>query len=252
MKKTIILICIAIASIGCKQSSKGSEEPQVVKEISKDEISNNELEWITLFDGTSFNGWHGYLSDSIPEEWSIEDGAMFFNPKEGRTAGGKNIVSNKNYTNFKLSLEWKISKNGNSGIFWGVKEDVKYREAYETGPEIQILDNLNYPVAKVGGEKHQSGALYDMIAPSEDVTKPVGEWNKCVISINHKTNEGSVWLNNVKIVEFPVNGKGWDTMVANSKFKDWEGFGKFTTGKIGLQDHGNKVWFRAIKIQELN
>jgi len=162
------------------------------------------------------------------------------------------MVTDKDFTNFKLSLEWKISKDGNSGVFWGVKEDAKYREAYETGPEIQVLDNSGQSDANIGIGKYGAGALYDMVAPSKDETKPAGEWNKYVIYVNHKTNEGTVWLNDKKIVEFPVNGESWDEMVAKSKFKDWDGFGKFATGKIGLQDHGNKVWYRNIKIQELD
>jgi hypothetical protein len=248
MKKILLLVLVIVITFACKQVPKESR----VKEIQDEVEVKKESEWISLFDGKTFKGWHLYMTNDLPnDEWSIEDDAMFFNPKKGRTAGGKNIVSDKNYTNFKLSLEWKISKGGNSGIFWGVKEDTKYKEAYETGPEIQVLDNLNHPDAKASGKLHQAGALYDMVEPSQDVTKPVGEWNTCIISINHNINEGKVWLNNVKIVEFQVDGEGWDSMVANSKFKDWGGFGKFTTGKIGLQDHGNKVWYRNIKIKEL-
>jgi hypothetical protein len=250
MKKIIFTTLIIGLLIGCKQPSKKN----AVKKIQDKEVeSTNGPEWVSLFDGKTFKGWHLYMTKDLPHgEWSIEDGAMLFNPKKDRTEGGKNIVTDNDYTNFKLSLEWKISKGGNSGIFWGVKEDPKYKEAYETGPEIQVLDNQNHPDANISGKLHQAGALYDMVAPSQDVAKPYGEWNKCVIYINHKTNEGKVWLNDVKIVEFPVDGEGWGTMVANSKFKDWEGFGKTPTGKIGLQDHGNKVWYRNIKIQELD
>ncbi len=242
----ILLIFLGIlAFTSCKKEKK------TIKKVEENTTAQTQEsdEWETLFDGETFNGWHIYLAGSVSSEWSIEDGAMLFNPKEDRTLGGQNLVSDKDYTNFKLSLEWKISKGGNSGIFWGVKEDSNYKEAYETGPEIQVLDNINYP----GDLKknQEAGALYDMVSPSKDVAKPAGEWNTCIISINHKTNEGKVWLNDVLIVEFPVNGKNWNEMVAHSKFKDWEGFGKFTTGKIGLQDHGNKVWYRAIKIKEL-
>ena len=140
-----------------------------------------------------------------------------------------------------LSLEWKIAEGGNSGIFWGVYEDPKFSEAYQTGPEIQVLDDERHPDAKQGNGTHVSGSLYDMIGPSEKVVNPAGEWNLCEISINHNTNQGSVNLNGVNIVNFPVHGEGWDALVANSKFKDWEGFGAYPTGHIGLQDHGDKV-----------
>ncbi len=245
MKRLILIVVTLLTLIACKKEKTNTEK---VEETMSDVVQESN-EWETLFDGKTFKGWHVYLTDSISSEWSIENDALFFNPKKDRTLGGQNLVSDKAYKNFKLSLEWKISKGGNSGIFWGVKEDLKYKEAYETGPEIQVLDNINYH----GDLKknQEAGALYDMVAPSKDVAKSAGEWNVCVISINHKTNEGKAWLNDVLIVEFPVNGEGWNAMVANSKFKDWEGFGKFTTGKIGLQDHGNKVWYRNIKIKEL-
>ena len=124
------------------------------------------------------------------------------------------------------------------------------KQPYETGPEIQVLDNDKHPDAK-NGTSHQAGALYDMVSPNKDVTKPIGEWNTCVIMVNHKTNKGSVMLNGEIMVEFPVNDPEWGVMVAKSKFADWEHFGKYTTGKIGVQDHGDGVAFRNIKIREL-
>ncbi len=245
----MLIIFLVSTFYACKQvpnETKESKEKDVFTE-------ENESEWVSLFDGKTFDGWHIYnTKNEVSDEWSIDNSAMFFNPRQGRTEGGKNMVTDKDFTNFKLSLEWKISKDGNSGVFWGVKEDAKYREAYETGPEIQVLDNSGQSDANIGIGKYGAGALYDMVAPSKDETKPAGEWNKYVIYVNHKTNEGTVWLNDKKIVEFPVNGESWDEMVAKSKFKDWDGFGKFATGKIGLQDHGNKVWYRNIKIQELD
>ena len=149
-------------------------------------------------------------------------------------------------------MGWKISEGGNSGIFWGVFEDPKFSEAYLTGPEIQVLDNERHPDANVNGKLHQAGALYDMIEPGQDVVNPAGEWNLCIITIDHNKNIGTVEMNGTKIVEFAAHGKEWDNMVAKSKFADWEGFGKYQTGKIGLQDHGDVVSYRNIKIKELN
>ena len=174
---------------------------------------------------------------------------VLYPSKEGE-GKSHNLVTDKEYTSFVLSLEWKVKEASNSGIFWGILEDAKYGEPYETGPEIQVLDNIGHPDAK-NGTTHQAGALYDMIAPSKEVVNPVGEWNLCVITINQKTNSGSVKLNGKNIVEFPVNGADWDALVANSKFADWKGFGKYQTGKIGLQDHGDQVAFRNIRIKEL-
>ncbi|MEL6484509.1 MAG: DUF1080 domain-containing protein, partial [Bacteroidota bacterium] len=127
-----------------------------------------------------------------------------------------------------------------------------YPEPYYTGPEIQVLDNVSHPDAK-NGTSHQAGALYDMVSPSKDVVKPVGEWNHYVITIDHESNKGSVVLNDTEIVTFPVNGEGWDAMVADSKFADWEAFGKSRTGKIALQDHGEtiEIAYKNIKIKAL-
>lgn len=232
MKKAIIILLIGL--VACKNVDKKNTEEEPNTKV--------------LFDGTSFDNWRGYLAEDIYPEWSIEDGAMLFTPSEN---GGRNIITKKTYTNFVLSLEWKISEGGNSGVFWGVSEDEKFKNPYQTGPEIQVLDNERHPDAKANPKYHQAGALYDMVQPSQDVCKPAGEWNHCVIKIDHKSNSGSVMLNGTLIVEFDVHGENWDTMVSNSKFKDWKSFGKFQTGHIGLQDHGNKVWYRNIKIEEL-
>ena len=250
MKKNIVLIIGCIALLACKKEhDKKAEDHTAKEEISADHKENDNDGWIVLFDGSSMENWRGYLSETAPEEWTIEDGTLAFTPGE---EGGKNIISKEQYTNFVLSLEWKISEGGNSGIFWGVHEDSKFGEVYQTGPEIQVLDNERHPDAKVNGKLHQAGALYDMIEPSEDVVNPAGEWNLCVISINQDKNLGSVTLNGTQIVSFPLHGEEWDAMVANSKFKDWEGFGKYRTGHIAMQDHGDKVWYRNIKLKNLD
>lgn len=243
MRKILFFTVLVITITSCKQVKKESNEA----EINQSEV-NKESEWISLFDGTSFDNWRGYLTNSMYPEWSIEDGAMVFTPSEN---GGKNIITKDTFTNFELSLEWKISEGGNSGIFWGVFEDPKYSEAYQTGPEIQVLDNERHPDALANPKFHQAGALYDMVQPMHDVCKPANEWNLCVLKVNHETNHGSVTLNGTEIVTFPVHGEEWDNMVENSKFKGWEGFGKHQTGHIGLQDHGDKVSFKNIKIREL-
>lgn len=254
MKHILLLVLITTVGLGCKEKKEKSEE------LDSDPMAKSEkpgipkeadAEWTVLFDGTSFDGWKGYLKDEVPEAWKLEDGAMVLYPPRNKPDGEQyNLVTRNEYTNFVLSLEWKISEGGNSGIFWGIKEDPKYGQPYETGPEIQILDNEKHPDAKVG-TTHQAGALYDMVAPSKDVTKPVGEWNSTVITIDHTIRRGSIVLNGEEIVSFPLADELWNAMVSKSKFADWGAFGKFTTGKIGLQDHGDGVAFRNIKIKEL-
>ncbi|MCB0456975.1 MAG: DUF1080 domain-containing protein [Flavobacteriaceae bacterium] len=248
MKKSILLTAIVLLSVSCKEKAK--EEVEETEAMTETTTEENQDEWITLFDGTSMENWRGYLMEEMPAEWSIEDGAMAFTPGE---QGGKNIISKDTFTNFVLSIDWKISEGGNSGIFWGVFEDPKFPEAYQTGPEIQVLDDAKHPDSFVGEGTHKAGALYDMIAPGNlEAVHPANEWNTCIIEVNHTTNQGKVTLNGTEIVTFPVNGEAWGAMVANSKFKDWEGFGKYPTGHIALQDHGDKVWYKNIKIKKLD
>ena len=238
----ILLITMVSLCVACKQTSK--------KNTSTVESNIKEREWVDLFDGVSFSGWHQFNSSEMSAAWIIEDGAMILPDGTGE-GKGNNIVTDKEFTNFELSLEWKIVEGGNSGIFWGVKEGEGYETPYQTGPEIQVLDNERHPVSFNNPNFHQAGALYDMVQPSQDACKPAGEWNHVFISINYNTNNASVKLNDVEIVNFPLSGPEWDALVVNSKFKDWKDFAKFKTGKIGLQDHGDGVSYRNIKIREL-
>ncbi|MEO9511037.1 MAG: DUF1080 domain-containing protein [Flavobacteriaceae bacterium] len=254
MKNLLWILLLALA-IGCKGKEEKHKEvdsdpfSKMDKEVPHSSVVENE--WTVLFNGSSFDGWHFYRGEDVTDPWKLEDDTMVFHPLAERPEGTSyNIVTDKAYTNFVLSLEWKISEGGNSGIFWGVLEDEKFGQPYQTGPEIQILDDENHPDAK-NGTTHQAGALYDMVPPSEKAVKPVGEWNRIEIMINHESNMGHVILNGKKIVVFPVHGESWKSMVASSKFMDWEGFGIYKTGKIGLQDHGDMVAYRNIKIKEL-
>ena len=250
MKKNILLLSIILMGIACQGTpAKAQKETKTSKTVD----APQQEEWVALFDGETMNGWHQYNGEGVGEEWTVENGVMTFEPKENRQwgDGGKNIVTDKEYTNFVLSIEWKVSEAGNSGIFWGVKEDNAYGEPYVTGPEIQILDNERHPDALANPKFHQAGALYDLVQPTADVCRPAGEWNHVLLTVDHTANKGAVVLNDTEIVTFPLHGEAWDKLVANSKFKDWEGFGAFKTGRIGLQDHDDRVSFRNIKIKEL-
>ncbi len=246
MKKWIIGAAFLVV-LGCKQEKKEDPVKDAVEEVSKEIAAPS---WEVLFDGSSFDNWHYYNGSEVTEPWKIEDGAMVFYPPEERNGESYNLVTNKAYTNFLLQLEWKVTKGANSGIFYGVKELDKFGQPYQTGPEIQVLDDENHPDAK-NGTTHQAGALYDMVSPSEKTVKPIGEWNSVELLVNHDTNQGYVIQNGVKIVEFPVHGDVWTKMISDSKFNGWEGFGAYKTGKIGLQDHGDQVAYRNIRIKEL-
>lgn len=247
MNKGILIAAILSVAffIGCQNHQKKEN-----KAAENTELKTVEKEWVSLFDGKTLTGWHNYGNTTISDEWQITNGELIYTPDPNKNHGLNNLVTDKEYTNFVLSLDWKISEGGNSGFFWGIFEDKKYAVPYLTAPEIQILDNEGHPDGK--NKTHTAGSLWDMIAPSEKVAKPVGEWNTCVLEINYKSNSGKVWLNGLQIVVFPVSGPEWENMIQNSKFKDWEGFGTYKTGRIGLQDHGSGVAFRNIKIKELD
>ncbi len=247
MKKIIWAVALLISISACKETKK--EEKTAETEAPK--VEEKTAEWASLFNGKDLSGWHSYGKDSVMEHWTIEDGTMKFTPPEGRVDNKPlDIVTDGEFTNFELSIDWKISEGGNSGIFWGVKENEKFGVPYATGMEIQILDNERHSDAK-NGLKRQAGALYDMRPAKPEAAKPAGEWNTCVIKINHEANKGEVSLNGIHISNFPLHGPEWETMIAGSKFNGWEGFGTFKTGKICLQDHNDIVWYKNIKIKEL-
>ena len=226
----------------CKNEVKNTEEPV--------SLENNNDDWTNLFDGESFDGWHTYLQDTISSQWQIEDGVMFYKPDPDKNQGMNNLITDKTYKNFELSLEWKISVDGNSGVFFGVLEDKKYVVPYMTAPEVQIRDYTNIP--DFTDKQQMSGAIFGIVGIEKDVANSAGEWNHFLIRIDHENNEGSVTLNKEEVARFPLHGEEWKTLVKNSKFKDWEGFGITQEGHIGLQDHAYGVWFRSIKIRELN
>lgn len=203
--------------------------------------------WVSLFNGKSTAGWHTYNKSGVGNAWKAEDGVLHLSAaakKEG--AQGGDIVTDEEFENFHLKLDWKISQNGNSGVIFYSKEDPKYSAMWNTGPEMQILDNNGHPDAKI--IKHHAGDLYDLISSTEAV-KPVGEWNTAeIVSDKGKLD---FYLNGQHTVSTTMWDEAWFNMIAGSKFKDMAEFGRLKKGRIGLQDHGDDVWFRNIMIKRL-
>lgn len=209
--------------------------------------------WKLLFDGKTTTGWRNFKKETIGKSWVIEDGALMLNSVKKddggwQAADGGDIITADEYENYELSLEWKIAECGNSGIIYNVVEDDKYDYVWQTGPEMQVLDNSCHPDAAI--VTHRAGDLYDMIASKFVTVKPAGEWNHARLIINNGKAEH--WLNGHKLVEFEMFTPTWETMIANSKFKEMPDFGKARKGHIALQDHGDKVWYRNIKIRVLD
>ncbi|HEY5746555.1 MAG TPA: DUF1080 domain-containing protein [Chryseolinea sp.] len=200
--------------------------------------------WKLLFDGKTTAGWHNYNKKGIGAGWKVADGALYLDAstKEGRG----DIVTDKTYQDYELILEWKIDSCGNSGLMFNVVEDPASSAPYHSGPEMQILDNDCHPDGKI--HKHRTGDLYDLIASSSEPVKH-GDWNQ--FRIVSKNAHMEFYVNGVKVVEFTMHTPEWDQLVAGSKFKAWPVFGKSVKGSLALQDHGNKVWFRNLKIREL-
>lgn len=201
--------------------------------------------WQSLFDGKTTTGWHSYGKTIADATWKVKDGVLVMDTS---VKHGTDLVSNASYENFDLKLEWKISKNGNSGILFYVQEDTtKYKNTYNSGPEMQVLDNDGHPDGKI--TKHRAGDLYDLIKSSSEPVKPVGEWNQVEIISNKGKLE--LKLNAVTVVSTTLWDEQWKQLVAGSKFKTMPNWGTFTNGKIALQNHGNTVWYRNIQIRKL-
>jgi len=236
--KTVLYISIVLLlGQSCDEVKKGYKAGY--------EDATKAMEETSSTDADKIPGWHIYNKTGVSAAWEIDDdGVISFDKSRGE---GGDLVTNEEYENFEMTLDWKISDCGNSGIFWNIVESKEYGAPYLTAPEMQVLDNKCHPDAKI--VTHRAGDLYDMIETSVVNVKPAGEWNS--IKIRSENASMTFWQNDEEIVSFKMHDANWDAMVAKSKFKDWDAFGKATKGKIGLQDHGDKVWFKNINITRL-
>ena len=283
MKKALLFAaCIAMvfSMVSCKNKKK-AEEPES-KVPAYEVVENPQVDlagfpvddegYIVIFDGTSLNGWRGYGKDHVPARWTIEDGCLKFTGTgagESQSGDGGDIIFTKKFKNFEMKFDWKISKGGNSGVFFLAQEvttkkddgTVQYEPIYISSPEYQILDNANHPDAKLGKDNNrQSASLYDMIPAVPQNQNPYGEWNTGSIMVYQGTVVHG--QNGENVVEYHLWTPQWTELLQASKFSEekWPlAFellnnlgGENHEGYIGFQDHGNDVWYRNIRIKILD
>lgn len=195
--------------------------------------------WRLLFDGKTTKGWRGYGTDSMPSGWQVVDGVL------ARVARAGDIIFNEKFKNFELSIDWKIAPKGNSGIFYRAIEGPE--AIYHSGPEMQVLDDSGHADGRT--PLTSAGAVYGLYPAVPGVVKPVGEWNTARILVNG--NHVEHWLNGQRIAEYELWSADWTKRVADSKFRQWPEYGKATEGYIGLQEHGNWIGYRNIKLRPM-
>jgi hypothetical protein len=257
MKNVLILLMIAFVLFSCKttKAQAGDKSLGVAvaapTELNALTATEKAEGWILLFDGKTTDQWRGYNKTDFPKGWNIEDNAMHcVGSGKGEAGQGGDIITKEKFKNFELTLEWKISEGGNSGIFY-LAQEIPGEPIWKSAPEMQVLDNLKHPDAKLGVDgNRQAGSLYDLIPAKPQNAKPVGEWNTVKIMVY----KGTVvhYQNGVQVLEYHLWTDDWKKMCANSKFKDYTHFvDTAPEGFIGLQDHGDDVWYRNIKIKKL-
>ena len=291
MKKTVLLICVFVTvgilvSCGGGSSSKKAEPwenitiqttekfiaatettPEyTILEKTQYALSKFAMDkegFYVIFDGKTFNGWRGYNRDDVPKRWVIEDGAIKFTGSGGGEAqetDGGDLVFGHKFKNFELSIDWKCSKGANSGIFY-LAQEIKGQPIYISSPESQVLDNENHPDARMGKDgNRKSTSLYDMIPAKPQNAKPFDEWNNTTIIVYRGTVLHQ--QNGENVLEYHLWTPKWTEMLQNSKFSQAEwplAFellsncgGTNREGYIGLQDHGDDVWFRNIRVKILD
>jgi Domain of Unknown Function (DUF1080) len=193
--------------------------------------------WRLLFDGRTTAGWRGFRQSGMPGGWQVVDGALT------RVGGGGDVITVDEFASFELALEWQIAPAGNSGIMFRVSESAE--ATFHTGPEMQVLDNARHPDG--ANPLTSAGACYGLYAPTADVARPAGSWNEVRLLVSGSHVEH--WLNGVKIVEYDLGSADWTSRLQASPFRDVPTYGREPRGHIALQDHGDRVAYRSIKLK---
>ncbi len=237
MKTLIAVAALIVLTTACHAQSQPPPPPPPSTNSLTD--AERAAGWRLLFDGKTMAGWRNYGKRTISDGWVVQDAALT------RTGAGGDIITNDEFGNFELTIDWKIEPGGNSGIFYRASEEQD--AIYWNAPEMQVLDDAKHPDGQ--NPLQSAGAAYDLYPAPRGHVHPGGEWNTARLIVNG--NHVEQWLNGFKMVEFELGSRDWDSKVAGSKFKPHPKFGKNAQGHIGLQDHGNLVSYRNIKIRVL-
>lgn len=206
------------------------------------DTASQDTGWIALFDGSDLSAWRGYQREDIPAGWRVRDGLLVFVPG----VEGGDILTRDQYGDFELELEWRVGPAGNSGIFYRATEERE--RIWHSAPEMQVLDDAGHADGRTPATS--AGAAYALYPPAADVVRPAGEWNR--VRIVARGPHVEHWLNGTKVVEYEAGSEDWNERVAASKFAEFPGFGQARRGHIGLQDHGDEVWYRNIRVRPLD
>jgi hypothetical protein len=253
MKTKIMALVFVILTFQACQRKPQTEAHSVTTMPNPNTLKEEEkaVGWELLFDGSTLNGWKRYNADTIGPMWIVNDNMIVCNGEgltEGTKKNGGSLTTIRRFGNFELSVDWKISPGGNSGILYHVVEEPQYKHEYETGPEYQVLDDVGWKDKMTPAQA--AGSNYDMYAaPAGKKLMPVGEWNTSRIIYNNGHVEH--WLNGIKTVEFEEGSDDYETRYKKSKWIKYPGWNKSKTGSISLQDHGANVYFRNIKVKVL-
>jgi len=236
---------MSLLLLSCSYVNRQTNCAKVASELIN-QLTDTEIEqgWILLFDGKTTKGWRNFKQATVNEGWIVENGNLVALGIGGDLGG--DIITESQYEDFELYLEWAISEGGNSGVFFGVLEE-NYPTVYATGPEYQLIDDAGYPDPLEEWQK--TGANYAMHNAADKELKPAGEFNSSRIKVLNGLVEH--WLNGDKILEYELWSDDWKERVQNCKWKEFPGYGLAKKGHIGLQDHGSVIKFRNIKIRDL-
>ena len=239
MPRRSVATLVAFASMPAATAAVATFAPPAHAQVNTLTEAERAQGWELLFDGSSMAGWRGYNRPDLGPGWAAVDGTL------ARAGRGGDIITERRFADFELAFEWRVEAGGNSGVFYRAAEGEEW--IYHSAPEFQVLDDERHADGR--SELTSAGSNYGLHLAPRGVVRPAGAWNTARIVVEGSRVEH--WLNGVRVVEYELGSPDWEERVANSKFVEWPAYGRARTGHIGLQDHGDPVWYRNLKVREI-